>query len=517
MSTSSDGNGNGFDYDVFISYARKDNETASAAEGGWISMLHRALEVRLNQLLSEDSRVWRDPRLSGNDVLQAELISTVARTAVLVAILSPRYLGSSWCRDELSTFTEAANDNSSARGSKSRIFKVIKTPVELDQQPKPLRELLGYPFFSEDPEKKRAREFYPDWGPQAREEAAARIDDLAHEIRDLLTLLKPGGAAPRSAPRGKVYLALTTSDKTDQRDQLMRELKDRGYEVVPDRQLPQTDSEFASTVSEALQGAVLSLHLIGKPYGLVPEGSERSIAELQVELAARHSTANPEFGQFIWLPSDIAAGESRQQAFIDRLRNDIDLQDGDDLLETPFSEFQTELNSRLDAIEQGQRTASGAGAQPATAADDGLTRIYLLYEQRDREAIKPIRTHLFGLGYEIEKPVFDGDEADIAHAHSERLKCSDAVLLYWGAGSEAWLDSKRRDLKKARGDRAGRGFASTAVYIGDPQTDAKEDFETRELLTITAGGEFSPASLSDFLRPIALGSNADGGIGEPHD
>jgi hypothetical protein len=413
--------------------------------------------------------------------------------------------------------TEAANDNSSARGSKSRIFKVIKTPVELDQQPRPLRELLGYPFFSEDPEKKRAREFYPDWGPQAREEAAARIDDLAHEIRDLLTLLKPGGAAPRSAPRGKVYLALTTSDKTDQRDQLMRELKDRGYEVVPDRQLPQTDSEFASTVSEALQGAVLSLHLIGKPYGLVPEGSERSIAELQVELAARHSTANPEFGQFIWLPSDIAAGESRQQAFIDRLRNDIDLQDGDDLLETPFSEFQTELNSRLDAIEQGQRTASGAGAQPATAADDGLTRIYLLYEQRDREAIKPIRKHLFELGYEIEKPVFDGDEADIAHAHSERLKCSDAVLLYWDAGSEAWLDSKRRDLKKARGDRAGRGFASTAVYIGDPQTDAKEDFETRELLTITAGGEFSPASLSDFLRPIALGSNADGGIGEPHD
>jgi hypothetical protein len=177
---------NGFDYDVFISYTRKDNETAGAPEGGWISMLHRALEVRLNQLLGEDSRVWRDPRLSGNDVLRDELMSIVARTAVLVTILSPGYLRSHWCQDELSCFTEAANDSELPTGNKSRIFKVMKTPVALTKQPAPLQELLGYPFYSKDFEKQRVREFYPDWGPQAREEAAVRIDDLAHEIhRDL--------------------------------------------------------------------------------------------------------------------------------------------------------------------------------------------------------------------------------------------------------------------------------------------------------------------------------------------
>ncbi len=502
---------NDLDYDVFISYARKDNETASGPEGGWISMLHRALEVRLNQLLTEDSRIWRDPRLRGNDVLQDELMATVARTAVLVTILSPRYLGSDWCSDELSTFTVAANDSGLAPGNKSRIFKVIKTPVALEEQPKPLQDLLGYPFYSEDPEKKRPREFYPDWGPQAREEAATRLDDLAHEIRELLSVLKPGHQAAQASDKGKIYLALTTSDQSNERDKLVRELKDRGYQVVPDQHLPQTGPELETAVDQALEGAILSLHLIGEPYGLVPEGSEYSIAELQVNLAARYSTAQPRFGQIIWLPAGIEATESRQQDFIERLRNELDLQDDtDDLLETPFHEFQTEVNSRLDDIESRQQAADNPLQQPGAPVDDGLTRIYLLYEQRDKDAIKPIRKYLFELGNEVERPIFDGDEAAIAEAHRDRLQHCDAVLLYWGEGSEAWLDIKRRDLKKALGDRDGRGFSSTAIYIAGPGTDDKEEFMTRETMVITAtDDDFDPASLDDFLVPLANDNGGD--------
>jgi hypothetical protein len=30
-------------------------------------MLHRALKIRLAQLLGEDPAIWRDPKLQGND------------------------------------------------------------------------------------------------------------------------------------------------------------------------------------------------------------------------------------------------------------------------------------------------------------------------------------------------------------------------------------------------------------------------------------------------------------------
>ena len=508
---------NDFDYDVFISYAHKDNETASDPEGGWISMLHRALEVRLNQLLTEDSRIWRDPRLSGNDVLQDELMSIVAKTAVLVTILSPRYLGSQWCSDELSTFKLAAKDSGLAPGNKSRIFKVIKTPVAQDAQPQPLKDLLGYPFYTEDTEKKRYRELYPDWGPQAREEAATKLDDLAHEVRDLLSTLKPGHQATRTPDKGKIYLAETTSDKATERDQLMRELKDRGYQVLPDRNLPQTGPELEIAIKEALIDTILSIHLVGEPYGLVPEGSENSTAELQVDLAASYSAAQPSFGQLIWLPVGLKGTEQRQEDFINRLRNELELQDKtDDLLETPFHEFQTEVNSRLDDVEEAHKAKQQASLnpkqQPPTPTNEGLSSIYLLYEYRDKDAIKPIRKHLFELGYEVKKTIFDGDEVAIADAHRDRIQSCDAVLLYWGEGSEAWLDTKRRELKKALGDRNGRGFTSTAMYIAGSETEEKEDFLTREIIVITAFGEFSPSSLTDFLAPLEStkeGSNND--------
>ena len=46
--------------DVFISYAHFDNEPMFEGQRGWVEVFHRALEVRLRQLLGEDPAVWRD-------------------------------------------------------------------------------------------------------------------------------------------------------------------------------------------------------------------------------------------------------------------------------------------------------------------------------------------------------------------------------------------------------------------------------------------------------------------------
>ena len=42
---------------------------------------------------------------------------------------------------------------------KARIFKVLKTPVPLDQQSPELQALLGYEFFNVDPQSGKIREF----------------------------------------------------------------------------------------------------------------------------------------------------------------------------------------------------------------------------------------------------------------------------------------------------------------------------------------------------------------------
>jgi hypothetical protein len=56
-----------FEHDFLISYAHIDNEPLIAGEQGWISELHRLLEIRVGQVRGEKPKIWRDQKLQGND------------------------------------------------------------------------------------------------------------------------------------------------------------------------------------------------------------------------------------------------------------------------------------------------------------------------------------------------------------------------------------------------------------------------------------------------------------------
>src|SRR3954465_10448965 len=56
---------NDYDTDAFISSAHMDNVELVEGRRGWVANLHRALEVRVGQLLGKQPHIWRDPKLSG--------------------------------------------------------------------------------------------------------------------------------------------------------------------------------------------------------------------------------------------------------------------------------------------------------------------------------------------------------------------------------------------------------------------------------------------------------------------
>ena len=59
---------------------------------GWITDLHRSLEKRLAQLLPRSARIFRDPKLSGNDVFADALAERLRRSAALIPVVSPRFV-----------------------------------------------------------------------------------------------------------------------------------------------------------------------------------------------------------------------------------------------------------------------------------------------------------------------------------------------------------------------------------------------------------------------------------------
>src|SRR2546430_17662985 len=113
-----------FKHDIFISYAHIDDTPLMEGEEGWVSKFHQSLEALVKQILGDAPNIWRDPKLQGNDYFSDKLVGALPDTALLVSILSPRYVKSEWCLRELETFLRDAESKGSVRvGDKSRIFK----------------------------------------------------------------------------------------------------------------------------------------------------------------------------------------------------------------------------------------------------------------------------------------------------------------------------------------------------------------------------------------------------------
>ena len=104
-----------FEGDIFISYARYDDEQLKKGEDGWVSHLHRALETLLRRRLGADPQIWRDVGLAGNEFLWDKLANQISKAAVLVSVVSPRYLKSDWCLREVQEFCRVADDHGGLR------------------------------------------------------------------------------------------------------------------------------------------------------------------------------------------------------------------------------------------------------------------------------------------------------------------------------------------------------------------------------------------------------------------
>ena len=219
----------GFENDVFISYAHLDNETLSEEQKGWISALHRAIEVRLGQLLGKKPKIFRDPKLQGNDDFGERLVGELPKTATLISVFTPRYVKSDWCTKELREFVHASEQTIGVQvGTKSRIFKIIKTPVPVERQPEEVQGLLGYEFYSVDPDTGRPLELSADDPPEQQRRYWAKLNDLAHDVCELIEELEPEAAQSAAAlpavPAGEgatVFLAETSYDLREKRDAML--------------------------------------------------------------------------------------------------------------------------------------------------------------------------------------------------------------------------------------------------------------------------------------------------------
>lgn len=499
--------------DVFISYAHNDDDAYAMESQGWVAQLDEDLRKRVAVYLDgQQPSVWRDRDVRSNDDFEEKITTRLVNTATFLSIISPSFFQRPWCLRELEEFAVSAERNLGVKiGEKHRIFKVEKVPLSLDRSSFPTR-LQGtgsYRFYGPDPEHSgKVHEYRPKLGVDYAAKYWREMDDLAQDIATVLKQMHARAHANVTAaqPTTAVYLAETTSDLEDEAREIRRDLKARGFEVLPEGDLPYRCKDLRARVEADMSRCLLSIHLIGREFGFIPEGEcEKSISWLQSEYAIEYQKKAGRFTRVLWMPPGLKASDSRQERFIEYLHNDSEVQQGADLVESRLEGLKTLVQEKIRIVQDAgeKKSVLLAAAGPTLVTNDEPPRIYVICDQLDLGSpdLGELRNHLFSHGYECILPSEYSNEAEALQEHADNLEICDACLIYYGQGSDRWFGTKLRELRKLLSRRATPVWAK-GVYVAPPETPCKVQLQTLEAMVMRGAAPFSGAVLAPFLSKV---------------
>ncbi len=476
-----------FDIDVLIVFADRDNETHTDNSLGWVTQFKRFLELMLLQVLGEKPNIMLK---SEHDNLTAP---DMRNAAVLVTIVSKDFIASGQCLDHVEAFFKGLENHLENR---SRVFKVFKAPLTITEQPPRLRELLGYEMYQLDPDSGEIKEYTDYFSNEAERQYWMSMVDLSYDIYDSLLFLKGKSIVADNKSifkRKSIYLAETGHDLFVQRNIIKRELQRHGYTVLPNQTLPGNLNEIERTVRKAMEDCSMSIHLIGSAYGEIPEGTDKSVVDIQNRIAAEKSLetkGNKEFfSRLIWISPSIVLASEKQKAFIESIKRDVETQEGTEILQNPLEDFKNIMREELEE----------AGEKRISDNADGRA-IYLMHDKVDHQAVKPIIECLEQAGYKVLMPTFEGELLVLRKKHIENLRNLDGAIIYKGVVNEQWARMKALDLLKAPGFGRKKPIIAKALVSPPGSLTSVDSFKNQNLRVIQSDVSGSIESIKSFLQ-----------------
>jgi hypothetical protein len=491
--------------DIFLSYAHLDNKSPGAGGNdepipGWVTVLRELLHQKLESLGGRHVRLWSDVKNDGTTVYKDVIKDRLSHTAVLVAIVSPAFVQSTYCSDEVATFVSAANalGGLSIEGS-SRIVQVRKTPLwgPLKAAPEVSRGTEGFTFYVKKQDDKMC-EFNQFSDGDGYREFLRGVDSLATSVFGVLQKLATRPSpVPAGPSRGVVYVASAVEDgmKTA-RDSLRRELAGRNFTVVPTGQLPEYDTRAA--IQSAMSNANVVVHLVGDRYGACPEGEPLSFAHLEYALAEDMRSTRG-LRQIVWVnPLTSRATQTEQWLSAIRKMGDDKGGDGLELIEKNLQDFKIDMLDIVDA----------AFTPPPIEKPHS---VFLLCGRDDlaNEYLQDMRGHIESRKISVEFPVFTGSE--LRRFEEEQIRANGGTIIYYGTSNDGWVEQKLRALMTADRDHP------RAIYLCTPEDDLKrfkygkrrpkfQAIDGRLVFVLGDCGPFDPKKIDDFIGLLGGGS-----------
>ena len=194
-----------FDYDIFMSYSHGGKPgVGNAPLKRWSQAFidHLTLDITDTRSMEFGAlRIFNDRELDRTTALTEQLKRIVERSALLLIVMSPRYLGSAWCTDEREWFAGQFGDRRKGPG---RVFVVRSVSTLHEQWPDFLKDSRGHADLGFQFHADTAQEGETPYGwPDLMDKSTAFYEALAPlrtTIIARLIELKAAQAAPSVVP-----------------------------------------------------------------------------------------------------------------------------------------------------------------------------------------------------------------------------------------------------------------------------------------------------------------------------
>ena len=440
-----------YENDIFISYAHVDNLITDPKEEGWVSKFHRHLEIRLSQRTGVLGLVkiwWDTRRLDGGVLFDQTIQKAIENSAILIALTSPGYLKSEYCRKELNLFYNRIKSDAFGLtvNNRPRILNLLLRNIVYETWPEEYGRTVGFEFYDledkigigepSDPKSKLfEKQLY-----NLIEAIDALMNDFKREIfvlnkRQRIEDNYPSEFAEEvkkeKLEREDVNFIIYFADVSDSlriiRNRIITDLRRQGDTVIENIPPPYESDYHNNEVNKAIEKADISIHLFDNIPGRYIEGknSKHTYPQRQYDLITKY-----EKYKIVWLPYDLDLLEIQEithKEFLKGLKSSADTQPNCHFIEGKTHSITNEICAKVRDIKNEWVSLSSKKT------------VLLDFHYKDYTFVPDIQSLLIKKGIKILSSPDENDPKSDLSVYVDRLKHSGSMIIFYGNVNEKWI------------------------------------------------------------------------------
>jgi len=451
-------------YHIIIKFTPNDNISTNDQEIGWVDYFAEFLKTALSYRLANPVDITYKSELdliTKDDFNNAHLI---------FYILSPAMVFSSNINQDSNELEQAFNFDIPLINSK--IKKVFKAPVKIEDLPLSLSTPTYYRFFDNSMVNVENYETYEGWNKFQNNENYWKV--FADVLIDTLFILE----GTKAEIKNTIFISDKNKEYYHSRNVIKRELEAFNSEIFPDEDFSIEANYMEDPEEFFMKKCDMSIHFPDEFIGLTSEKRKKAFNKL------------PELKRLIWF-SPMESQKPEKKAQYDELKVQLKPFRNIEAVESTIEEFKEIVKENISKIKQ-----------KTTVEKQSIKKIiYIISDSKiDQQSLELLQNDdLISQNFELK--LIDNVEnvTDYRHLHYELLRKADYFFILFFKNNIPWLNSMSSEIKKAPAFRNEREILGKYILHNGNTLDNKNRLVDFELIQ-----KDEPNQIIDVVKKLAV-------------